>query len=107
MSAVQAWRLMRATTGHDLPYLDFLRQLVMETLAKHGTKRLKPGVNLIVRGAAGDSIRYDNNNHMIRATKQTRNCKGPGCKGRANFECIRCNVGLHPNGCFEARHKQK
>ena len=97
---------MRTTTGHEIPYLFFLRQLVMDKLAKHGTKSLKPGPHLIVRGAAGDSIRFDDHNHMIRATTQTRNCKGPGCKGCANFECIRCNVGLYSNGCFLVRQKR-
>ena len=108
-SAVQAWRLMRASRPSGDPlatmaFLPFLRQLVQETLSRHGKKRLRPGPNLMLRSGAGDSVRGDSGPHIVVYTSQYRRCKGPGCNARTYFECSRCNVGLHPKYCFARYH---
>jgi hypothetical protein len=43
VTAVNAWRLMRVNQDPDLPYLKFLRGLVMEVLSKHGKKKERTG----------------------------------------------------------------
>ena len=65
VTAVNAWRLMRVNQDPDLPYLKFLRGLVMEVLSKHGKKKERTGFPVTVRGREGDSLRRDAGHHMI------------------------------------------
>ena len=98
VTAVNAWRLMRVNQDPDLPYLKFLRGLVMEVLSKHGKKKERTGFPVTVRGRAGDSLRRDAGHHMIVVSKMSRHCQHPRCIGRTIYdiyECSRCNVGLH------------
>ena len=103
VTAVNAWRLMRVNQDPDLPYLKFLRGLVMEVLSKHGKKKERTGFPVTVRGRAGDSLRRDAGHHMIVVSKMSRHCQHPRCIGRTIYECSRCNVGLHP-ACFASYH---
>ena len=103
ITAIQAWRLMEAVTKNKMPFLDFLRPLMLETLEKHGTRRVRPGAPLILRGLAGDGQRGDTEGHLIVKGDQNRRCQGPGCAGRTYYECVRCRVGLHPD-CFLIYH---
>ena len=103
ITAIQAWRLMEAVTKTKMPFLDFLRPLVLETLEKHGTKRMRPGAPLILRGLAGDGQRRHSEGHLVVRGSQNRRCQRPGCTGGTWFECLRCKVGLHPD-CFLTYH---
>lgn len=94
---------MEAVTKNKMPYLEFLRPLVLEMLEKHGTKRMRPGRPLILRGLAGDGQRRHSEGHLIVKGEQKRRCSGVGCSGRTSYECIRCQVGLHPE-CFFLYH---
>ena len=70
---------------------------------KHGNKKERRGLTpLRLRGAAGDSVRQDDGNHLIVShPNMARRCKD--CKGRSSFSCDRCAVGLHPQ-CFYRYH---
>ena len=83
---VNAWRLYQHVKNDRMPYLDFLRQTVLQImkvnyktmkvnakkcnifflLKVHGTDRVKPGRPLVVRGACADDVRQDNIGHMIK-----------------------------------------
>ena len=80
VTAVNAWRLMRVNQDPDLPYLKFLRGLVMEVLSKHGKKKERTGFPVTVRGRAGDSLRRDAGHHMIVVSKISRHCQHPRLK---------------------------
>ena len=104
ITAIQAWRLYRSSRDSTISYLSFLRQVVMETLTRHGTKRLQPGDIAVRIGAeAGHSLRKDGVGHLIVPTNQSRRCGHPHCQGRARFQCVKCDVGLHPH-CFYYYH---
>ena len=62
VNMVNAWRLMCYVKKERTPFLNFLRNTVMETLKIHGTDRLRPGPALVLRGNSSESVRRDNIN---------------------------------------------
>ena len=62
-SAVNAWRLMNFVKKDKMPFLDFLRHLVTEMLAVHGTARVRPGPSLVLRGPSAEAVRLDGKDH--------------------------------------------
>jgi hypothetical protein len=107
--AVNAWRLRQNVRGRKEPYLDFLRELVVEMFARHG----RPPVYRIQ--APVTNTRYDGMNHWIEAAKHPytgkawrRNCKR--CyevlteERKSSFACEKCKIPLHIE-CFKAYHK--
>ena len=95
VTAVNAWRLLRANQDPDVPFLKFLHGLVMETLSKHGKKKERTGFPVTVRGKAGDSLRRDAGHHMIVVSKMTRHCKHPRCLGRAMSLLVNNERNVH------------
>ena len=74
--AVNAWRLRQNVRGQKEPYLDFLRELVVEMFLKHG----KLPLNRVQ--APVTNLRYDGLNHWLVPAKHPktgkawrRNCK--------------------------------
>ena len=68
-------------TQKKIPFLVFLREVVMQSLKTHGTARLRPGPLLHVRGGAGESVRRDGMEHWIVGSEgQKLRCKL--CNGR-------------------------
>ena len=70
IAAINAWRLYRMAhqRNNTGPYLKFLRDVICQTLKVYGEARMRPGVALkplIIRGAAGNSIRQDGRDHWI------------------------------------------
>jgi len=106
VSAVNAWRLRMKVRGIREPYLDFLRELVIEMLAEHGHKS---GVPRRISGPVG--IRYDGLNHWPASTELDKDEKPKRLNCRLCYEkekkalkvahlCKKCNVPLHIT-CFE------
>ena len=73
-------------TQKKIPFLVFLREVVMQSLKTHGTARLRPGPLLQVRGGAGESVRRDGRDHWIVGSEgQKLRCKL--CNGRYVLYC--------------------
>ena len=53
--------------------------------------------------SAHKEFRYDGMGHLIASCEESRRCAYPSCKGRARFQCAKCDVGLHPQ-CFYYYH---
>lgn len=113
VSAVNAWRLRMSVTGKKEPFLDFLRELVIEMFALHGTTpytiRKQPSLQ-------AEHCRFDGFNHWITSTENDktgkpsrRNCKQCCLKGRQDAKCLfmceKCKVPLHTH-CFKDYHIQ-
>ena len=107
-SSVNAWRLRQSIRGIKEPYLDFLRELVIEMFNKHGTVSVKRRVTAQV----GDE-RFDGRNHWIvgiineAGAPHRKNCKYCYMTKKANnktvYMCKKCNTALHTH-CFEPYH---
>lgn len=107
--ATNAWRLRQKVKGRKEPYLDFLRELVIDLFCKHGSTpvyRLQAPV---------PSTRFDGLNHWLEPAKhpQTgkawrRNCKRcydvMTLEKKSSYACEKCKVPLHIE-CFKAYHK--
>ena len=108
VSAVNAWRLRMRITEQKEPFLDFLRELVMEMVTTHGHPPLKrgPSIGIGSAGQAADSLRFDGLNHWIgeQDGRNRRNCKL--CYSllkkemKTPYICKKCSVSLHVT-CFE------
>ena len=76
VSAVNGWRLRMKVTGKKEPFLDFLRELVIQMVATHGHPPMK-----ITGSRVLNEIRYDGLNHWIQEVemgpkeKLRKNCK--------------------------------
>ena len=101
-SAVNAWRLRQYAMDRKEPFLDFLRELVMEMFCKHGSPpSRKRSLDLNVD-------RYDGQNHWIISfageKKDRKRCKlcfeksKKECK--VSYKCEKCDVFLHIE-CFK------
>ena len=98
---------MRITEQKE-PFLDFLRELVMEMVTTHGHPPLKrgPSIGIGSAGQAADSLRFDGLNHWIgeQDGRNRRNCKL--CYSllkkemKTPYICKKCSVSLHVT-CFE------
>lgn len=102
VSAINSWRLMMHVKKEKIPYLFFLRQLVMEMMKVHGVDRVRPGPSLVLRGTAAESMRRDGKDHWI-VSSETQQLVCRFCKGRSSWKCDKCNVGLHAK-CFKVYH---
>ncbi len=112
VSAVNAWRMRMKVTGKKEPFLDFLRELVIDMFTTHGTPpqfRRRPS-------SVSPDIRLDGLNHWICGTEvgnggyaKRRNCKQCTKEGRKDnktvFMCEKCAVPLHTN-CFKKYHTE-
>lgn len=106
VSAVNAWRLRCKVKKQREPFLDFLRELVVDMMATHG---LAPMRRNSLTSVPVD--RYDGLHHWPQPVDQNasgkplrRNCKL--CyellkkEKKASFTCKKCSVALHIE-CFE------
>ena len=96
-------------TGKKEPFLDFLRELVIDMFTTHGRPpqfKKRPSV-------VSPLTRWDGLNHWICGTEldhggraKRRNCKQCTNEGRKDnktvFMCEKCSVPLHTN-CFKDR----
>lgn len=48
-------------------------------------------------------VRHDGLDHLIAYADKQRVC--PVCRKKANFVCMKCDIGLHPKECFVAFHQ--
>ena len=62
----------------------------------------KSAVQIHIKSAHKE-FRYDGMGHLIASCEESRRCAYPSCKGRARFQCAKCDVGLHPQ-CFYYYH---
>ena len=66
VAAVNAWRLYQLTTNDKaMPYLTFLRQVVMEMMKRHGVAKSRTGPPIQLYGPAKEAIRLDRKDHWI------------------------------------------
>ena len=99
-TVVNGWRLFHKIHGNNIPLLKFVRELVLETLGKHGRNR--PPQSLNPSGIAGTSIKLDTLNHVVVKT-ESKYCRCQRCGRRTIFKCEKCNVSLHPE-CMKPYH---
>lgn len=105
--AVNAWRIEAKHKGHKIPYLSFLRDLVIEMMEENGTPRDKCSkVNQVAV-----SKRLDGMSHWPAYTdnKKRRNCRQCTFDGKrdnkTNFICSKCEIPLHVPSCFQKYHE--
>jgi hypothetical protein len=109
VSAVNAWRLRMSAKGTKEPFLDFMRELVMEMLTVHGTPPLRR--RSLNEASAAEVLRYDGLNHWIVGVEEDaagkskrRNCRHCYLKEKKELktvtQCEKCKVPLH-TGCFK------
>jgi len=97
-------------TGNKEPYLNFLRELVIQMFSKYGTMPQR------TRFSSGptNGLRYDGLNHWIVSTESNsqgkssrRNCKHCTNEGKRDsktiLKCEKCMVPLHQH-CFKDYH---
>ena len=118
VSAVNAWRLRMHITGKKDPFLDFMRELVIEIFMVHG----KPPTIKRRPSLAPPDDRFDGLNHWIVSTgpgegegqgqnpkPKRRNCKQCTLDGHKDnktvYMCEKCKVPLHIF-CFKKYHVQ-
>ena len=100
--AVNAWRLRMKVKGLKEPFLDFLRELVIEMFSIHANP-LQNTMSMIV----SETSRYDKKEHWIKELDKRRHCKL--CydldkkQKMVSYACDKCNVGLHI-ACFKKYH---
>ena len=107
-SSVNAWRLRQSVRGVKEPYLDFLRELVLEMFKVHGSPPVKRNAT-----APDDDVRFDGRDHLIvgifneAGAPHRKNCKYCYMTKKANnktvYMCKKCNTALHTH-CFEPYH---
>jgi hypothetical protein len=87
----------------DIHLLEFIRQVVEETMEKHGKKvqRLQNRVKAQAARASTQEKRFDVVPHLIIQTDICGVCQV--CKKRSGYRCEHCDVALHAN-CFREYH---
>ena len=61
---VQGW-IQYPQLGHDMPSLQFIRQVVLQILATHGIPKLRPGPKSLSFQTSLDDVRQDRKDHLI------------------------------------------
>jgi DNA excision repair protein ERCC-6 len=113
VSAVNAWRLRMSVMQKKEPFLDFLRELVIDMFVIHGTP---PYVIRKQPSLKAEHSRFDGLNHWITSTEKDkkgksmrRNCKQCCIKKKKDakcmFMCQKCGVPLHTH-CFKKYHTE-
>jgi len=110
VSAVNAWRLRMNIKNQKEPFLDFLRELVIEMMSTHGHPPIR---RPSLPGPTQSDLRYDGLNHWIQFLEKAesgkhkrRNCKL--CyetlkkELKCSYSCEKCNVALHIE-CFKEK----
>ena len=97
------------TTGQKEPFLDFIRELVIEMFTQHGKN---PARKRNSCSGVGVDARFDGLNHWIANTElvggkpRRRNCKQCANEGKADMKtvllCEKCLVPLHTH-CFKEK----
>ena len=94
--------------GIKEPYLNFVRELVIEMLMVHGTAPIR---RYSLNGLTSETVRYDGLNHWIVSVEEDatgkakrRNCRHCYIKEKKELktvtQCEKCKVPLH-TGCFK------
>ena len=100
-AAVNSWRLYRNLHGNKIPLLQFIREIVLESLGKYGKNR--PQTSLNTSGIAGNSIKLDTKDHVL-VKGVSKYCRCKNCGRRTIYKCEKCNVSLHAD-CMKDYHK--
>lgn len=113
VSAVNAWRLRMSVMQHKEPFLDFLRELVIDMFMIHGSPphhiRKQPSLQ-------AENSRFDRVDHWIINTEKDkngkptrRNCKQCCIMKKADaktvYMCKKCGIPLHIF-CFQQYHME-
>ncbi|KAJ8937730.1 hypothetical protein NQ314_011737 [Rhamnusium bicolor] len=99
-AVVNMWFLYRYVDP-DIGLVDFIRRIVLAILS---SPPLGPntGPKSKSNSKVPGEIRYDNKDHWIDKNETQRRCAK--CGKCSKFVCLKCNVGLHPDGCFRQYH---
>ena len=113
IQSVHGWRLRNMARGKQEPYLVFLRELVCEMFAKHGSS---PKISKHRTSTLIDDLRYDNTGHMPGFLEKgnRRNCRYCWMTKKKEFRtvniCEKCKVPLHvrpDENCFKLYHTKQ
>jgi YD repeat-containing protein len=101
--------LYKRSPAHQCRPLDFLgfRRDIVDVYRKKYAQRLQIG-RPVGRVSSLDKrlqscVRYDGKDHLIDYSSTQRVCME--CHKKANFICVKCDVGLHPKDCFMQFHQ--
>ena len=81
--------------------LEFTRQVIIALLASLDVE--KRSVAPKTKKQILDATRLDGKEHLVEKIRTQRRCAS--CGSCAKFTCLKCNVGLHPDGCFDKFHQ--
>lgn len=102
-SVVNAWMLFRYKEK-NISLIDFTRKIVIALLSSANLP-VKPGPSPVPprrTALVPLEVRFDGRDHLVDGIEKPRRCGN--CHKSASFCCLKCNVGLHPKGCFVAFH---
>lgn len=102
-AVVNAWLLYRHL-DKEMSLVEFTRRIVIAVLSTPAIEKPR-GVRPKNYKQVLHEVRYDNTGHLVNSTKKQRKCAQ--CKKCTTFECIKCNVGLHPKACFVLYHTKR
>ena len=98
---INLWLLYRHVNS-KMSLLKFTRQVVIALLASSNVEKRR-GVAPKTKKQILDATRLDGKGHLVDKIKTHRRCAA--CGSCANFICLKCNVGLHPDGRFVKFHQ--
>ena len=100
-SIVNLWILFLCIHS-SISLLEFIRQIVIALLAApdlESRREIRPKTKKQVPQV----VRFDNRIHLVNKIETQRRCAD--CGKCTKFVCIKCNVGLHPDTCFQHFHQ--
>ena len=100
-SVINLWLLYR-NVETKMSLLEFTRQIVISLLASPNMEKRR-GVAPKTKKQVLDATRLDGKEHFVDKITTQRRCAS--CGKCAKFICIKCNVALHPAGCFVKFHQ--
>lgn len=101
-SIINLWLLYRHV-DKKMSLLEFTRQVVITLLASPNVEKRR-GVAPKTKNQLLDATRLDGKGYVVDKIETQRRCAA--CGKCAKFICLKCNVGLHPAGCFVQFHQE-
>ena len=98
VSTVNAWRLCQSVTGQKSPFLDFMKELVIDMFDTHSSPPIKKRISQV-----SSNLRFDGLEHWIVSMDESNRAKGCNCRKctldsnrnlKSMFICEKCKVPL-------------
>ena len=100
-SIVNLWILFRSIQS-SISQLEFTRQIVIPLLAAPDLESRR-GIRPKTKKQVPQVVLFDNRNHLV--NKIEIQPRYADCGKCTKFVCIKCNVGLHSDTCFQHFHQ--